>query len=370
MSGPQPRPGILDIAHYTPGKARAEGFARPIKLSANENAFGASPLAVEAYRAAVGRLHLYPEGRASALRDAIAAKHGLEPDRLIFGCGSDELFSLACQVLLQPGDNIVQPAHGFAAWAIAARANGGEVKNAAERNLTVDVDALLDAVDGRTRIVFLADPANPTGTRLPFSEVRRLHAALRPEVLLLLDGAYAEFAQGLGDYDDGFELARQAPNLFVTRTFSKLHGLAALRVGWGYGPPALIDAFDRIRLPFNVSVPAQAAALAALGDEAHVARSIAQVRCWVPEFRRRLADLGLSTTDSAANFVNVEVPDAPALEAALAARGILVRGLKGYGLPHRLRITIGRDEENDRVLDEITSILTQGEHGVARAAEL
>jgi histidinol-phosphate aminotransferase len=357
MNGPQPRPGILDIGHYTPGRAAVAGFDRPLKLSANENAFGPSPLAVEAYRAAARDLHVYPEGKASALRAAIAAKHGLEPERLIFGCGSDELFAIACQALLQPGDNIVQPAHGFAAWAIAARANGGEVRNAPERDLTVDVDALLAAVDERTRIVFLADPANPTGTRLPFAEVRRLHAALPPEVLLLLDGAYAEFAEGLPDYDDGFALARGASNLFVTRTFSKLHGLAALRVGWGYGPQALIDAFERIRLPFNVPVPAQAAALAALSDTEHVARSIAQVRRWVPEFRRRLGALGLATTDSAANFVTVQAPDAPALEAALAARGILVRGLKGYGLPDRLRITIGRDADNERVLQAIEELV-------------
>jgi histidinol-phosphate aminotransferase len=361
MSAPRPRPGLLDIAHYTPGKAKAAGFDKPLKMSANENAFGCCDAARAAYLDAAGNLSLYPDPKASALRAAIAERHGLEPERLIFGCGSDELFQLACQTYLEPGDNIVQPAHGFAAWAIAAKACGAEVRTAPEPALFADVDAMLERVDARTRIVFLADPANPTGTWLPFSEVERLHANLPANILFLLDGAYAEFARGLKGFGDGLELAREVPNLFVTRTFSKVHGLAALRVGWGYAPTAVVEAMERIRLPFNVGAPAIAAAVAALGDEAFVDRSIDQVVRWRPQFAERLGALGLDVGPSGTNFVTVGFPrrpglTAPDVEAKLAARGVLVRGLAGYGLPAHLRITIGDDSANRRVLDDLEAI--------------
>ena len=230
MTAPRPKPSVLQIAPYIAGKARAAGFASPLKLSANENPLGCSPKAREAYLAAASALHQYPDPRASRLRAAVSERFALEPERLIFGCGSDELFNFVCQSYCEEGSNVVQPAHGFAAWAIAARAAGAEVKNAAERDLTADVDALLAEVDEMTRVVFLANPANPTGTWLPFSEVRRLHAALPEHVVLVLDGAYAEFAGDAEGFEDGLDLARSASNLFVTRTFSKLHGLATLRV--------------------------------------------------------------------------------------------------------------------------------------------
>jgi histidinol-phosphate aminotransferase len=361
MSGPQPRPGLLDIAQYTPGKSKVEGFERPLKLSANENAFGCSPAARDAYLAAAADLARYPDPAAAALREAVAAHFALEPERLIFGCGSDELFVLACQAYLEPGDNVVQPAHGFAAWAIAAKACGAAVRNAPERNLTVDVDALLALVDDRTRIVFLADPANPTGTWLPFSEIARLHAALPPRVLLLLDGAYAEYGRGLEGFSEALDLARGAANIFASRTFSKIYGLAALRVGWGYASPEVIGAMQRIRLPFNVGVPALDAAVAALADQAFVDRSIAHVARWRPVFTEALTALGLDVRPSGTNFVTVGFPARPGLtarqvEAALAGRGILVRGLKGYGLPDHLRITIGDDAGNGRVLAALAEI--------------
>lgn len=362
MTGPHPRPGLMDIAHYTPGKAKAAGFIKPLKMSANENAFGCSDLARRAYVEAAQDMNLYPDSQATQLREALAERHGLEPERLIFGCGSDELFTIACQAYVQPGDNVVQPAHGFAAWAIAAKAVGGVVRNAPERDMTVDVDALLGQVDERTRIVFLADPANPTGTWLPFTEVRRLHEALPPSVLFLLDGAYAEFARGLNGFGDGLELAREASNILVTRTFSKIYGLAALRVGWGYAPLEVAQAMGRIRLPFNVSVPALRAAVAALDDPDFVDRSITHVARWRPIFTERLSRLGLQVQPSGTNFVTVGFPDrpgrsAPDVEAALAERGVLVRGLAGYGLPAHLRITIGDDSANERVLGELEAIL-------------
>jgi histidinol-phosphate aminotransferase len=358
---PRPKPSVLEIAPYQPGKARAAGFATPLKLSANENPLGSSPAARAAYFAAASSLHLYPDPRASELRAAVAEAFGLTGERLIFGCGSDELFNFVCQTFCEPGDNVVQPAHGFAAWAIAGHAAGAEVRSAPERDLTVDVDALLARVDARTRVVFLANPANPTGTWLPFPEVRRLHRALAPDVILLLDGAYAEFAAGAEGYEDGLDLAREAGNVFVTRTFSKLHGLATLRAGWGYGPAEMIAAMERVRPPFNLSRPAEAAAAAALEDRDFTARSLAHIARWRPIYASRLAGLGFQPVPSATNFVTFGVPastglTAAGLEQALAAHGVLVRGLANYGLADHLRITIAGDEDSERVLAMIAEI--------------
>ncbi len=365
MTGPQPKPGILDIAHYVPGKSKVEGIDKPIKLSANENALGASPRAREAYLAAAADIALYPEGRANLLCERVSKVFGLAPDRLMFGCGSDELFTLACQTYLQPGDNIVQPFHGFAAWAIAAKACGAEVKNAPESNLTVDVDAMLAAVDARTRIVFLANPANPTGTMLSHAEVRRLHAGLPGNVLFLYDGAYAEFARGLDGYDDGLTLAREAANVMVTRTFSKIYGLASLRVGWGFAHPDVVGAMERIRLPFNVGRPAQAAALAALDDPEFVDRSIAHVRKWLPRFTEAFEGWGLEPAPSATNFVTVGFPeDGPMTtlqcDAELAKRGLIVRALGNYHLPNHLRVTVGSDAESEAFLEAMAEIMAAG----------
>jgi histidinol-phosphate aminotransferase len=366
---PTPRPGILDITPYKPGKASAEGVADPVKLSANENILGCSPAAREAFLAAGASLAVYPDGRGNPLRAAICERYGLEPERLILGCGTDEIFALLNQTYLQAGDNIVQGEYGFGAYAIGARANQGEVRVAAEPNYRIDVDLLLEAVDERTRLVFLANPANPTGTFLSRSEIARLHAGLPGNVLLVLDGAYAEFATDPG-FDDGLDLARAADNIVVTHTFSKLHGLAALRVGWAYAPAAVADAVDRIRLPFNTSTAGQAAAIAALADEDFQARSLAHVERWRPWLTQQLGGLGLEVVPSAANFVLVGFPKAggriaAAAEAFLARRGLIVRGVGGYGLPDYLRITIGLESHN-RVLIEA---LAEFQHTAAASAE-
>lgn len=358
---PVPKPGILDIEAYKPGKATAEGIANPIKLSANENILGSSPRAQEAYAGAVGKLNLYPDPRTTILREGIAAKFGLEPERLLFGCGSDEVFQLLCQTFLEPGDNMVQPAHGFAAWAIGARACGADIRNAPEKDLHVDVDALLEQVDARTRLVFVANPANPTGTWIPFSEIRRLHENLPPSVVLVLDGAYAEFQSGEADRED-FELARHERNIAVTRTFSKIYGLAALRVGWAYLPAEMTAAIDRIRLPFNVSIPAQLAGVAALGDDDFKQRSIDLVETWRPWLTQQLSGLGLDVAPSAANFVLVGFPKTPGrtaveAEAFLASKGYLTRGVGNYGLPDHLRITIGLEEHNRAVVDALAAFM-------------
>ncbi|MDB5471844.1 MAG: histidinol-phosphate transaminase [Caulobacter sp.] len=358
---PVPKPGILDIAPYKPGKAAAEGIANPIKLSANENILGCSDEARAAYAEAASKLNLYPQGRADILRAAVAEKYGLEPERLLFGCGSDEIFQLLNQTFLEPGDNMIQGAHGFAAYAIGARACGGEVKYVPEKNFTIDVDALLEAVDERTRLIFLANPANPTGTFITADEVRRLHEGLPPSVVLVLDGAYAEFNTD-PNYEDGLGMARNAENIVVTRTFSKIHGLAALRVGWGYLPAEMASAVDRIRLPFNINIPAQLAAVAALGDDAFAARSVALVEQWRPWLTQQISGLGLDVVPSAANFVLVGFPAAPgktAVEAEgfLATKGLLTRGVGNYGLPDHLRITIGLEEHNRAVVEGLAEFM-------------
>lgn len=351
---PVPKAGILDIHAYVGGKSKVEGIAHPIKLSSNENILGSSDKAKAAYREAVDRLHIYPDGKAGVLRAAVAERFSLEPERLTFGDGSDEIFALLCQVYLEPGDNIVQGEHGFAAYAIGARACQGEVRLAREVNHRIDVDEVVKCVDERTRLVFIANPANPTGTWLTGQEIRALHAALPPSVVLVLDGAYAEFC-GDPRFEDGLDLARVAENVIVTRTFSKIHGLAALRVGWGYAPSHIIEPIERIRLPFNTSIPGQEAAVAALFDDEFQARSLALVEQWRPWLAQQLGGIGLEVTPSAANFVLATFPRTPGktareAEAFLASRGYLVRAVANYNLPDSIRVTIGLEEHNRAVV--------------------
>jgi histidinol-phosphate aminotransferase len=359
---PEAKAGILDITPYKPGKATAEGVAHPVKLSANENILGCSEGARAAYRDAAGDLSLYPDGRGQILRAAVAEHYRLETERLVLGCGTDEIFALLAQAFLEPGDNIVQGEFGFGAYGIAARANQAEVKCAPEPGLRIDVEALSAAVDERTRLVFIANPANPTGTFVTAAEIRCLHDALPPDVLLVLDGAYAEFNSD-PTFSDGLDLARTADNVVVTHTFSKLHGLASLRVGWGYAPRHVADAVDRIRLPFNTSIAGQLAAVAALKDEAFQTRSLAHVERWRPWLAQQIGGLGLEVTPSAANFVLIGFPEtpgrtAPEAETFLAGRGYILRGVGNYGLPNHLRLTIGLEEHNRAVVEALAEFLT------------
>jgi histidinol-phosphate aminotransferase len=359
---PMPKPGIMEIHAYVPGKASAEGVSDPVKLSANENILGSSEKAREAYLSAAGDLQMYPDSRTTLLRNAIAETFRLEPERLIFGCGSDEVFAILNPAFLEPGDNVVQGHYGFAAFAIGARACQAEVKYAREPDYRIDVDELLKQVDDRTRLVFLANPGNPTGTWIPFSEVLRLHAALPPSVVLVLDGAYSEFA-GEPGFDDGLDFARTADNVVVTHTFSKLHGLAALRVGWGYAPAAIAAAVDRIRLPFNISIAGQLAAVAALADQDFQQRSIAHVDKWRSWLTQQLGGLGLEVVGpSATNFVLIGFPKTPGktagdADAFLSARGLLTRRVLNYGLPDHLRLTIGLEEHNRAVVDALAEFM-------------
>lgn len=359
---PVPKPGILDIAHYIPGKSKADGIAKPVKMSANENPLGASLKAMEAFAAAASRLADYPDGSAAALRAAIATHYGLEPERLTFGCGSDEVFEDLCQIFLEPGDNVVQGQYGFAAYAIFARSCQADVRFAPMPNLFLTVEAVLSQVDERTKIVFLDNPCNPTGTILPFAEVQRLHAALPPSVVLVLDGAYGEFADS-PDYDEGFELARASANVVVAKTFSKL-GLASARVGWGYAPADMIGALERIRQPFNLTIAGMDAAVAQLADADFLERSLALVRQWRPWLAQQLGGLGLEVLPSQANFVLARLPDVPGktakdAEAWLAGRGYLVRYVANYGLPDCLRITIGLEEHNRKVVELLREFLSR-----------
>jgi histidinol-phosphate aminotransferase len=360
-TSPQPKPGILEIVAYKPGKASAEGVADPVKLSANENILGCSEKAREAFGEAAFQLNLYPDGRANALRATLAARYRIEPERIVLGTGTDEIFQIVNQTFLENGDNIVQGEYGFGAYAIGARACGGEVRYAPEPGKRIDVGELLAQVDERTRVVFIANPANPTGTFITEDEVRRLAAELPPSVVLVLDGAYAEFCTD-PRYTDGLDLARDAGNVIVTHTFSKLHGLAALRVGWAYCPAPIAAAMDRIRLPFNVSIPAQHAAIAALADEDFQRRSIAHVERWRPWLTQQLGGLGLEVVPSGANFVLVKLPSAPGktapeAEAFLASRGLLVRGVGNYGLPDHLRLTIGLEAHNRAMVEALGEFL-------------
>lgn len=353
---PVAKPGIMDIAPYVGGKSTIAGVAEPMKLSSNENALGAGARAREAYEAALKHIHIYPDGRAGKLRDAVAAHHGLEGDRLIFGNGSDEVFALLNQTYLTAGDNIVSGQYGFLAYRISALANQAQVKLAPEPDFKATPEALLAQVDERTRIVYVSSPSNPTGSYNTPDEIRRLHEGLSPEVILVVDEAYAEFVTA-PDWQTSFGLARDASNIVVTRTFSKIHGLGGLRIGFGYAPLAICEAVDRIRLPFNVSVPGLEAATAALGDEAHQKASRDLVETWRPRLTQAVKGFGFGVLPSAGNFVLVRFKDDAQAAAAndyLNTRGIIVRPVGGYGLPDSLRITIGTGDQNRAVIDALS----------------
>ena len=344
---PRPRPEVLRIDPYVGGESKAAGRNRAIKLSANEGAFGVPPGARAAAEALAGEQFRYPDGGAQALREAIGRRFGLDPARIVCGSGSDDLIYQLCLAYGGPGTELVMSRHGFSIYQVAGQYAGCRVVQAPERALTADVDAMLAAVSPATRLVFLANPNNPTGSMLPAPEVGRLRAGLPPDVLLVLDAAYAEYVDR-PDYEPGIRLVDAGDDTVMTRTFSKVFGLGGARVGWCYAPAAVVDVLNRVRGPFNVSLAGQAAAVAALAEPGWVERSRAHNTEWRAWLTHALEALGVKVWPSEGNFVLADFA-APAAaddaDAALKARGVIVRRMGGYGLPHCLRITIGTEDE-------------------------
>jgi histidinol-phosphate aminotransferase len=359
--GLTPRQAILDIAPYMPGTSALPGVRKVIKLSSNETPFGPSPCAIEAYLAEAPRLLRYPDGSARPLREALAKLYGLDPARIVCGAGSDELLNLLAGAYLEPGDEAIYSEHGFLVYKIAIMARGAKPVAAPETNLTTDVDAILARVTDATRLVFIANPNNPTGTYVSFDAVKRLHAGLPEHVILVLDAAYAEYMRA-NDYEAGIELVATTPNTVMTRTFSKIYGLAALRLGWAYCPAPVADALNRIRGPFNVSGPSIAAGVAALADQPHAQRAAEHNVIWRARMAEALTEIGLNVTPSAANFLLVHFPkgngkSAPEADTFLHQHGIILRRVAEYGFPDALRMTIGTEEENRAVLDALSAFM-------------
>lgn len=363
MTRPVPRPTVLEIDAYVPGKAAAPGAGRVFKLSANETPLGPSPAAVQALRDMAPEIAIYPEGSSRALREAIGAQYGLDPARIIMGAGSDNILELLAHAYIGLGDEGLYSQYGFLEYRIVILAAGGVPVVAPEKNFTTDVDALLERVTERTKIVFLANPNNPTGSYLPASEVARLAKNLPPHVLLVLDGAYAEYVTR-PDYEAGVALVDQLENVVMTRTFSKIYGLAGLRLGWGYGPRHIIDALNRIRSPFNVSTAASAAGIAAIQDVAHLQAAVAHNEQWLPWLTREITGVGLEVLPSVANFMAIRFPDRPGLTSAeadrfLTARGLVLRAIGAYGMGEFLRLTIGVEEANRRVVAALGDFMAE-----------
>ncbi len=358
-----PKPGVLEIEPYVGGRASVSGVAAPVKLSSNEGALGPSPKALEAYEEAARSVSIYPEGSAAILREAIAEMHGLDAARVVCGNGSDELLTMLANAYLRPGDEVLFSEHAFLVYRIATLANSAVPVSVPEKNRRVDVDAMLAHTTPKTRMVYLANPNNPTGTYLSRDEVMRLHAGLAPDTLLVLDAAYAEYV-GRNDYEPGLEMTVRFANVVMTRTFSKVYGLAGLRIGWAYCPAPVADALNRIRGPFNVSLPAQRAGAAALGDHDHVRRSVEHNERWRAWLTEAIRAAGLAVDDSVCNFILIRFPHrtgktAEEADRFLCERGLILRGVANYGLPDCLRLTVGPEDANRKVAAALGEFMAQ-----------
>ena len=358
---PQPRPGVLDISPYVPGKSQAPGAAKVFKLSSNETPLGPSPKAIAAYHAVAEHLQDYPEGSSADLRDAIGRAFGLDPDRIVCGAGSDDILNLLARAYLADGDEAIHTTHGFLVYPIATLGAGAKPIVAPEKNFTADVDAILKLVTPKTKLVFLANPNNPTGTYLPFDEIKRLHRGLPPHVLFVIDAAYAEYVRR-NDYEAGIELVATSDNVVMTRTFSKIYGLAGMRLGWMYGPAHVVDAINRVRGPFNVNIAVQRAGIAAIEDAAHLERSREHNSRWLSWLMEEIPKTGLKITPSVANFVLIHFPDtqgrtAKDADAFLTKRGLILRYVAAYKLPNALRLTVGSEEANRLVVKALAEFM-------------
>ena len=349
-----PKPGVLDISVYVPGRSTS-GASRTFKLSSNESPFGPSPKAVAAYEGAEPALGVYPEGTSRILREAIGAHHGLDPDRIVCGNGSDEILHLIANCYVRAGDEVIFSEHSFSLYKIATLENSATPVEVPEPKLVFDVDGTLKRVNERTRIVFIANPNNPTGTYVSAPEMRRLHAGLPKTALLVIDAAYAEYVRN-SDYEPGIELVNASDNVIMTRTFSKAYGLAGIRIGWAYSPKEIADVLNRVRAPFNVNVAAQKAAVAALADQLFVEGVIKhndKWRAFMTTEIRKLSNRGIRVDDSVGNFLLVHFADASRAQEAdrfLMSRGVILRSCASYGLPQCLRLTIGGEEANRAAL--------------------
>ena len=340
----RPRPGVLEVTPYVGGESEVPGANRVIKLSSNENLLGPSDEARAAYLAAGDALQLYPDGGHGDLTRAIAEVHGLEPGRIACGAGSDELISLLIRAYAGPGDEVLQSEHGFLMYAISATAAGATVVRAPERDLTTDIDAMIARLSERTRLVFVADPNNPTGTMVGTEALARLAEALPPAALLVIDSAYAEYVRRPG-HDGGARLVEARDNVVMLRTFSKIHGLAALRLGWAYAPGHVIDVLNRVRGPFNVSAPALAAGAAAVRDVAWVEHCAITNEVWRDWLTKEITAAGFAVVPSEANFLLIDTGGRAAqVDAHLRGRGIIARRMDGYGLPGHIRLSLGDEE--------------------------
>jgi histidinol-phosphate aminotransferase len=362
MSRPVPKPGILEIAPYVPGKSGVGLQGRVFKLSANEAALGPSPKAVEAFKNASARLEDYPDGSARLLREAIGRSFNIDPANVVCGVGSGELLHYLANIYLGPGDEAIHTTHGFLLYPIATMANGASSVVAPEKNLTADVDSILSKVTPRTKIVWLANPNNPTGTYVSASEVKRLRDNLPSNVLLVLDAAYADFVSD-ADYEAGVELVKATENTVMARTFSKIHGLAAARLGFIFGPAHLIDVVNRTRDPFNANGPGMQAAIASLADTAHYNAARAHNETWRTWLTDEVTKLGLTVTPSAANFILIHFPEAKGksaedADAFLTKRGLILRAVKAYKLPQALRLTVGTEEANKLVIAALQDFMS------------
>lgn len=356
---PKPHDWIADMAPYVPGRAKLHGVAKPIKLSSNESAFGPSPKALEALSLDNEALLRYPEADSAALRAEIAALHNIDADRIVCGAGSDDILTLLIHSYAGPGDEVIFSEYGFMVYPVQTEAVGATGIAVPNKNWAADVDGILDAVSDDTKLVFIDNPNNPTGAYLPWADIERLHAGLPSHVILVLDGAYAECVTA-GDYDAGARLVERANNVVMTRTFSKMYALAGLRVGWGYCSPDIAAVLNTVRMPFNVNVPAQRAAIAAVKDKEHLAKSINFNTEWRAEMAAAFAALGLDVVDSQANFLLVGFPKggthtAGHANAFLLENGLIVRALKI--LPDHLRISVGLADQNRAVIALLTEFM-------------
>lgn len=361
MTSPRPHPSILKIEPYVGGKSSLPGQAKTIKLSSNESALGPSPRAVAALREAAETMHRYPDGGSTDLRAAIARRFGLDAERIVCGTGSDELIALLCRAYAGSGDEVLYSRYGFVMYPIAALSAGAAPVAAPEKAYRADVDTLLAHANARTKLCFIANPNNPTGTYLTTDDVKRLRGGLPAGCLLVIDAAYSEYVTR-NDYSAGAELVEGRDDVVMLRTFSKLFAMGGMRIGWAYCPPAIVDVLHRIRGVFNIAGPAQAAGIAALEDLAHQDRSRAHNDMWLPWFQQELRKLGLEVVDSVANFVLIGFPaagpkTAAAANAFLNSRGIIPRAVANYGLPNHLRITIGTEEELQAVVAALADFL-------------